>query len=119
MHKILPRLRTDKIEPADENDKIDPAEPIESIDPAEPNESIDPTDPMDKIEPTDAADWIEAVLKMLDLLKYEYSDVTAPAHSLSGRGANGNRFHAGGDQTPEATRMTCSACHIQSRCVAP
>jgi hypothetical protein len=39
----------------------------------------------------DDADWIQPALKMLDLLKEEYSDVTAPAHTPSGLDANARR----------------------------
>ena len=87
-HKILRWLRTDKIEPADENESIEPAEPTDRIEPADENESIEPTEQIDRIEPVDDADLIQPALKMLDLLNEEYTDVTAPAHTLRGRDAN-------------------------------
>jgi len=68
-HRILPWLRTERIDPVDENDRTQPADPTDKTDPADPSERTEPADPTDRIDPTEEADWIEAVLKILDLLK--------------------------------------------------
>ena len=59
--RILPWLRTDRIDPAEPKLRMEPAEPIDKMLPADPTESMEPADPNDMIEPTENTDWIEPV----------------------------------------------------------